>query len=30
MQFSSATIDFYLYYDGPVDMQIWALLKEDV
>ena len=25
-QSSSAIVDFYLYYDGPVDMQIQALL----
>ena len=26
MQFSSAIVDFYLFYDGPVDMPIWFLL----
>ena len=28
MQLSSAIVDFYLFYDNPVDMQIWALLQE--
>ena len=27
MQLSSATVDFYILYDGPVDMQIRDLLK---
>ena len=26
MQFSSAIVDFYLFSDGSVDMQIWTLL----
>ena len=25
MQLSSAIVDFYLFYDGLVDMQIWVL-----
>ena len=25
MQLSSAVVDFYLFYDGDVDMQIWVL-----
>ena len=27
MQFSSAIVDFYLFSDGSVDMQIWTLLS---
>ena len=26
MQLSSDPVHFYLFYDKPVDMQIWALL----
>ena len=26
MQFSSAIVNFYLFYDGSFDMQIWTLL----
>ena len=26
MMLSYATVDFYLFYDRAVDMQIWALL----
>ena len=28
MQLSSAIVDFYLFHDGLVDMQIWALLGD--
>ena len=27
MLLSSATVDFHLFYDGAVDIQIWTLLK---
>ena len=26
MMLSYSTVDLYLFYDGAVDMQIWALL----
>ena len=29
MQLSSAIVDFYLFYDGPVDVQIRALLTRN-
>ena len=29
LQLSSAIVDFYLFYDGAVDMLIWALLTKN-
>ena len=30
MQLSTAIVDCYVIYDGPIDMQIWALSLESL